>query len=306
MNYKITRILIIFIFIDVIWFTCIDRLYFEESCPDCYWCRKVNVYRILGFAVHEDENVSKPLIYRISEYLGTSCKHPHLTRITLCRWVGLCVPSRITREESFSPSDDFLGAKYFKDENDLTEKLHSVSQRNPSIGVLFQRQVLINHNWDYLIRFMQEIENNQLTPIATNIGNLTDIEKREIVDRIADITWFDWHDQKQSDEHASLILILDREAIPYLLEKIIDQQPSKWLVWTTVGDVAHILLSHIEGRSWPSDEFMTERGISYGGMRGFIEYHQKYLIKLDPQKRLEEYQKLQDTWKSCIKAENIQ
>ena len=99
-----------------------------------------------------------------------------------------------------------------------------------------------------------------------------------------------------------IILALGTEITPYLAEKITNQVESKWIKWASVGDVAHILLTLIYNRDWPTSDF--EKAYNIQVNESFHIFHKKYFRNINNLKILENRKNLQKAWIKAIEKYN--
>lgn len=177
-------------------------------------------------------------------------------------------------------------------------KIKTVAE-NPNIGKEFRDRVLFRHDWNYLERFKYEMNDDKMQRIILTKHPLSVDKIKEIVNRLPDIEWLEVEDGKvQPDKNAAAILVLGKKAVPYLVEKITDEQKSNWLAWASIGDVAHMFLSIIYRLNWPSSKFAQEHGLKLD--TPYLEYYHRFLKDDSNVKNYENRRKLQDAWERVV------
>jgi len=286
--------LLILIGLTLLWFLGVDMVFYNDTCLYCGRHRDVIQYRVLGIPIHESSLGYYAITNSIASDLGAPCLHNDTMRLPLNHWLGLCVRMLPCLNIDWTLGDD---DSWYNDE--IKAKVKEKAANNPRMGPEFRENVLRDNNLNYWYRFKQELLDEEIEKIVFIEEELPEAKVREIVDRIKDIEWLIIeHDKLQPDENATQILALGEKGAPYIAEKITDTNPSKWLAWGTVGDVAHLLLCTIYRKDWPSENFKKEYGITWE--RSYREFHLKYLATLDHKENNKNRLNLQEAWMKFI------
>jgi hypothetical protein len=275
------------------WFLGVDKSYIKERCITCEQDKSIIQYRLFSIPIYEKSFVFPDIRHRIAEDMGSSCLHDMKIRWHKYRWWGLCIRQGFISNEPLSLHGDDL---WYNEET--VDKLKNAILINPSLKEEFRERVIHGRDWNYWHRFQKELIEDDVEQIALKTHVLSQERIRSIVNDIDQIRWVDLKDGNlQFDENASLIFILDDLAGPFLIENIMDERPSKWLSWAKVGDVAHILLTVIHNRNWPTEEFEKEYGLEWNDP--YFLFCQQYLNSSDNINKKGVRKQLQEAWQKC-------
>jgi hypothetical protein len=284
------------------WFLGVDSFWFNERCGNCHYERDAVQYRVFGAVIYERSQDHHAIMELVARDLGAVCLHQDidLNRIKMYRFRGLCIHDGPIIHRTWRLSG---GESWYTEE--LAAKVRILARDNPELGEEFRNRVVYGHDWNYWGRFIRELRDDKIEQVVLTAGSLSDIELREIADRIEQIEWLVLaygHEDfpRQSDENAEIILALGGKAVSYLIEKITDERPSRWLAWASVGDVAHIVLSMIYGRDWPTREFEESHELAWKD--SYVDYHRRFLRSESAEENRKNREKLRDAWREMIES----
>lgn len=136
-----------------VWFVAVDRSWFVEYCPDCYYGRYIRQYRVFGFAVHESVYRDEPSpMGKVAADLGVPCTHPALVRWHKYRWWGLC----ILGWPAISGTSGMSSDEGWYDEA-KSGKVKRLAELEPSLPGEFRQRVLREHDWVYWQALVKQI-----------------------------------------------------------------------------------------------------------------------------------------------------
>jgi hypothetical protein len=226
----------------------------------------------------------------VARDLGAPCLHRELHRLHKYRWWGLCCGPWPSHSGTFG-----LSASEERYDEQLRAKVRAIAGSTPGLAEEFRARVVHMHDWNYWYRFMRELRDDGLEQVVLLGSNLSQEKLQEIVNRIELIEWLKSEpDRPQPDENAAIVVALGKKAGSYLVEKITDERPSRWLTWATVGDVAHLVLCVIYNKNWPTREFEEAHQLKWH--ESYSSYHRKFLRFADIQQNRENRKKLQQAW----------
>lgn len=139
--------------VAAIWFACVDWSWFIESCPDCMYQCSVYQYRVCGYAISESDDPTPTAMQRVTADLGQPCTHGSLTRWHKHRWWGLLICGKPCINGILNVSDDL---SWYDDS--VTERLRRIAEDDPALAGTFYDRVILNHDWDYWHKFIDEID----------------------------------------------------------------------------------------------------------------------------------------------------
>ncbi len=284
------------------WFLGVDLVVFTEDCNRCRYGRMVIQARVLSIPIYEKIDEDHTEIERIARDLGVACSHRDIDfeRFYMYRFRGLCIPDRSNGSCIWRLSS---GESWYTEE--LATKVRAIGLDNPEIGEEFRNRMLYRKDWDYWRRFMLELRDDKVDRILLSVKSLSDHKLRRIADQIEHVEWLvlDYGQEfgpRQTDENAEIILVLGDRIGLYLVEKIVDEKPSRCLAWGSVGDVAHIVLSMIYHRNWPNSEFQESHELTRENP--YVTYHRRFLRSESVEQNRENREKLRDAWREMIEA----
>jgi len=293
---RLVRIVLYVIVSVAMWFLVVDLSWFMEECADCRSRSGIMQIRLFTLPIYEKRMEHPSLIELIAKDLGVPCMHNDVdlwNRSQIGRWWGLLIPSR-----SYAGYIVWFGDGDLWYDDSFAAKVKAIAAREPSVTQDFAQQVLGRMNRNYWQRFLLELRNDDAERIVLAGKGLPQDRISTIVDGIRDVKWLlPDGDALQSDQNAALILTLGDKAAPYLVEQIANEQPSQWLSWGTRGDVAHILLTFICRRAWPTNDFQEKHGLE--SETPFYEYHARYLAKENEESRANR-RELQAAWETIF------
>lgn len=131
--------------VALLWFLAVDWSWFVEECPDCGYMGDVVQYRLLAIPIAQEIDEYPSIVQRIAEDLGVGCTHPQLERWHKHRRWGLCYCKSPCINGVYRLSGD--DSWYTED---VSEKIQSLVQDDPSIGSEFAERVLTNHEYSFI------------------------------------------------------------------------------------------------------------------------------------------------------------
>jgi hypothetical protein len=296
---KRKKIFIFIILFLLLWFFAIDVSLYVEQCNDCLLQRTSKELRIFTIPVYKNIQNHQSIAGYIANELGIPCEHKHFTREHRKRWWGLIICTRPCIQGIYVLTNGDIS-----DYKILSNKIKSASNDNTKLKEVFKRRVLIDHDRNYLKRFVEELENDELKKIAIKSGNLTDNEIKDIVERIENIEWIVLEfDDSQIDQIAEEVLILGKSAAPYLVEKIESKKHSMWMSWATEGDIACIMLSLIYKEYWPNQEFRDEFNLDR--FDNYYSFYIKALKNKNENEKDEVRKRLKNEWLKIIEGNTM-
>jgi hypothetical protein len=282
----------------ILWFVAVDKSFFLEGCRDCGYERDTIRYRILTIPIHKTPIEQHSPVEVVADALGAPCPHKDWYVVHKYRWWGLvfcaCPCERGTTGLIYE-----IDSWY---DDSLREKLREASERNSTLGEEFRQRVVYKQDWNYWRRFQLEVSDSNKEQIVLEGSNLSESRLREIADRIQLIKWVKLEPGVvQPDDNAMVVIALGRTIGRQLVERVTDEQPSNWISWACVGDVAHMLLGVIYDRYWPTSDFTRTEGISE--TESFPTDYLGFVKSSDAQRNSENRRKLQDAWRNVVAGE---
>jgi len=279
-----------------LWFLGVDKSWFWEECNDCAYQCDVIQYRFFSIPLHERKTERRTPIELVARDLGAPCPHSDLHRGHKHRWWGLC----FCAWPCINGITGLSGPPWYDEQ--LSARVKAAAAENPTLGEEFRRRVVYGHDWNYFKRFRDELSNGDLEPIVLLGSKLSEDKVRQIVEKIELIESLEpKYDQPQWDENAALVLALGERTAPYLVQRITDEQPGRCAMWPAVGDVAHMLLSEIYNRPWPTPAFAEAHALT--GDEPYRNYYVGFLLSPDVRQNRENRRKLQQAWKQVVEQE---
>lgn len=266
-------------------------VHYHKRCSRCGYDRYISEYRLLGMRLGERMGCERPtLVYQTSVYLGVPCKHDFSPIIKTYR--------QAPYGKNFWKRHDFPDLQTpVRFDNEIVERMKSAVMNNPGLAEDFRGRVLYRGDGIFWPRLLKELNDPNLAQMATQGSSLSTLEIQTIINEHigmieqVDLTY--WKPHEPDDEHAEIILALGGHATPILIEKLLETDASQMSSWATIGDVAHILLSRIYARVWPTPEFTKRFGIDHND---FLSYHRSYLSTDDKQYNQENRRRLYEAW----------
>lgn len=153
MKRKLTIILLTLVFILALWFLGVDRSWFVEECPDCYFGRDILQFRVFTIPIYQRTEDSDTLLSKVAADVGAECKHPKLDRWHKHRYWGLIICACPCINGTYRMSGD---NKWYDDKARSIVK--DCIRANPSLRDEFAERVLKNHDWTYWKAFLNRVK----------------------------------------------------------------------------------------------------------------------------------------------------
>ncbi len=266
-------------------------VHYHKRCHKCGYDRYISEYRLFGMRLGARIGYERPtLIYQASVYLGVPCEHDFSEIIRTCRHG----PFR----KNFWKRHDFPDMQTLvRFEDEIVEKMKAAVMNNPGLAEDFRARVLQRCDGLFWPRLLKELKDPNLAQIATQGSSLSTLEIQTIVNKhigmVEQVDMTYWRPHEPDDEHAEIILALGEHATPILIKKLLETDASQMSSWATIGDVAHILLSRVHTRVWPTPKFEKRFDIDHDD---FLRYHRTYLSTDDKQYNRENRRRLYEAW----------
>lgn len=137
----------------LLWIVALDLYWFMEECKDYLRYRDVWQVRVYGIPLYEWSR-EYGVLHKIASDLGSPCAHLNPSRTHAQRMWGLVYPC------PGNPGMRLVGDDDWYDEP-LAQVVRAKAQSSPTLPDDFRREILVQHNWQYIRPFLAELRQSR-------------------------------------------------------------------------------------------------------------------------------------------------